>query len=107
VLVAAVGNHWPNVLGLATGGSFLYFANSVASFLVGEKVDVYYQYRVVSWLPAIVGEARAEEVLGDLDEVYLKDRSQRGAAYAGRRYTLALSELIGRRLLRAAVRLVF
>jgi len=54
----------------------------------------------------VLGEERADEVLGDLDEVYQRDRSQRGEAYARRRYGQSLFGLIARHVLRTTARLM-
>jgi hypothetical protein len=54
----------------------------------------------------LLGRERADEVLGDLDELHHKERSQRGEAHARRRYALALFGLSARNLFSAAARLM-
>jgi len=58
-------------------------------------------------LSRLLGSENADEVLGDLDEVYLKDRVLRGTAYARRRYNLELLKLITRRVWKSAISLAF
>ena len=60
--------------------------------------------RLSSFFFIALGEEGADEVLGDLDEVYWKECAKRGGAYASRRYMVVLLGLIAQHLVRAAVR---
>jgi hypothetical protein len=61
--------------------------------------------RESSFVLILLGDQCADEVLGDLEEVYWSERTMRGGYYARLRYVQRLFGLIARKLLRTAVRL--
>lgn len=63
-----------------------------------ERISRDNQHHSDKLLLLVLGRQRAEEALGDLNEIYLSEHTEHGRACAARRYKFALLGLIARRL---------
>lgn len=80
-------------------------ADAVVLFILAWRKVTLSRSRAGRFLAWALGNEAADEVSGDLEEVYLRERDLLGEARARRRYRRALFSLIGRRFWNSAVRL--
>lgn|SRR5208283_1102408 len=79
-------------------------ARAQASLTGRAAAKVHQSSEKIEFVGYMLGEDRADEILGDLDEFYLRDRVQHGEAFARRRYALTLIRLIALHSWKAIVR---
>jgi hypothetical protein len=95
------------VLAMLAASSTFFAAIGGAAWILSRFIENRRAFRAEQLMRRLLGSDAADEVLGDLEEVCLRDEAMHGRSYALRHYRRALAILIAKRLWRSALRLAF